>query len=92
MTQSIIFEKMNFFHFLSLKNDFGVEQCSSYYQSKALITYNSKDMHNFVIESIERFESENLISNLPEYFLVLEAPRAFKKAFFEMPTINFKSI
>ena len=53
MTRSIIFEKMKLLHFPSLKNDFEVKECSNYYQSKALIIYNSKHMHNFVIGSID---------------------------------------
>ena len=46
-------KKSTFFHFPSLKNDFEVEGCSSYYQSKTLIIYNSKHMHNVFIESLD---------------------------------------
>ena len=46
-------KKWTFFHFPSLKNDFGVEQCSSYYQLIALLIRNSKHIHNFFIGSLD---------------------------------------
>ena len=82
MTWSIIFVKMKIFHFPAIKTDRWTKGCSSYYQSSALIIYNSQSMHNFVIWSLDRWIWSRLLAlQKKKGFFEMRTFEAFKKAF-----------